>query len=100
MTGKHAPGPLSVRVTKYEGQFGIVSDASLADSDADWNDIYVDFGGYFGSYGPHVFAAAPDLLEALERVVTNNALGVTGARAREAWVLARAAIAKATGGAA
>ncbi len=33
----------------------------------DWDDIYVDFSGYFGSYGPDMFAAAPELLEALER---------------------------------
>ncbi|MGQ2992749.1 hypothetical protein [Variovorax sp.] len=27
-----------------------------------WVDIYVDFSGFFGSYGPHMFAAAPELM--------------------------------------
>ncbi len=30
-----------------------------------WEDLYVNFSGHFGSHGPHVFAAAPLLLEAL-----------------------------------
>jgi len=28
-----------------------------------WRDTNVSFSGYFGSYGPHIFAAAPDALE-------------------------------------
>jgi hypothetical protein len=44
-----------------------------------------------------LIAAAPDLLEALEAVRDNNRGGVTGQRAREAWVKANAAIAKALG---
>lgn len=30
---------------------------------------YVSFSGYFGNYGPDVFAAAPELLEALEQAI-------------------------------
>lgn len=101
MTGKHTPGSLSVRVTEYEGQFGIVSNTSSADGDADWNDIYVDFCGYFGSYGPHVFAAAPDLLEALTNLLqVNDGIPMLGTEASRRIDAARAAIAKAKGGAA
>ena len=31
-----------------------------------WEETYVNFSGYFGKHGPHVFAAATELLEALE----------------------------------
>lgn len=34
--------------------------------EGEWDDIYVDFGGYFGAYGPHMFALAPQLVEALK----------------------------------
>ena len=30
-----------------------------------WSDYYVAISGYCGDVGPHVFAAAPELLEAL-----------------------------------
>lgn len=35
----------------------------------DFGDAYVCFSGYFGNHGPHVFAAAPELLEALELAI-------------------------------
>jgi len=35
----------------------------------DFGDAYVCFSGYFGNHGPHVFAAAPELLEALEQML-------------------------------
>lgn len=57
----------------------------------DFGDAYVCFSGYFGSYGPHVFAAAPELLEALEAVVR------VADRATVEFDMARAAIAKAKG---
>lgn len=31
-----------------------------------WDETYIEFGGYFGCYGPHVFRAAPDLLDSLK----------------------------------
>lgn len=36
---------------------------------ADFDREYVSFGGYFGLHDPQVFAAAPQLLEALSEVV-------------------------------
>ena len=31
-----------------------------------WDEQYISLSGYCGEYGPHVFAAAPELLEALK----------------------------------
>lgn len=62
------PGPLSV-IKRGDGEdrlFGVESDHRHVEGE--WDDIYVDFSGYFGSYGPHVFAAAPDLLKVLKRI--------------------------------
>lgn len=39
-----------------------------------WDDQYVNFSGYYGSYGPHVFAAAPDLLAALKAIVSDGCM--------------------------
>ena len=33
---------------------------------ANWDDDYISLSGFCGIHGPHVFAAAPELLEALE----------------------------------
>lgn len=97
---KHTPGPLIVRKLTYpfDRQFDIVSDYKIPDGEVDL-DRYVAFSGYFGSYGPHMFAAAPEMLEALEALcnfkrdcpceVSNEELA--------AWDKARAAIAKAEG---
>ena len=62
-----------------------------------WEDSYVNFSGYFGKHGPHVFAAAPDLLEALE-VIANIATKPHHERALPAILdIARNSIAKAKG---
>ena len=34
-----------------------------------WDSQYVAFSGYYGSYGPHLFAAAPEMLAALKAIV-------------------------------
>jgi len=34
-----------------------------------WDATYICFSGYFGSYSPHVFKAAPDLYEALDNAM-------------------------------
>lgn len=49
------------------GQYRIenIDDDELYES-SPWSDYYVSISGYCGDVGPHVFAAAPELLEALE----------------------------------
>lgn len=37
-------------------------------AEGEWEEIYVAFSGFFGKYGPELFAAAPDLLEALRKI--------------------------------
>jgi hypothetical protein len=69
-----------------------------------WDDIYVDFSGFFGSYGPHLFAAAPEVLEALERarsllvIAEGQFPPAFNARVRAAIAQAGLAIARAKGG--
>lgn len=96
MSGKHTPRPLIVIKTQAmaEPQFQIESD--WINSDGEWRDKYVCFSGFFGSYGPHVFAAAPEMLEALKAVI---AFGDAAPywETEAARDLARAAIAKAEG---
>ncbi len=62
------PGALSVikRGDHEDRQFIVQSDYQRVEGK--WEDIYVDFSGYFGSYGPHVFSAAPDLLKVMKRI--------------------------------
>jgi hypothetical protein len=48
-------------------QFNIESELPVDSSK--FEDVYVCFGGYFGNYGPHMFAAAPEMLEALKSCV-------------------------------
>lgn len=96
---KHTPGPLMARQCICNGeiaprQFCIENERRDRMDGESWDDLYVFFSGYFGSYGPHVFAAAPELLEALESLIDlcdpheNN----------PDWLIpARAAIAKAKG---
>lgn len=62
------PGPLHVKATGNPGQFEIASDYMR--SKGDWDAVYVSFSGFFGSYGPNVFAAAPEMLEALKKALT------------------------------
>jgi len=35
--------------------------------DQPFEQVYVDFSGFFGAYNPKLFARAPQMLEALER---------------------------------
>lgn len=35
--------------------------------DQPFEQVYVDFSGFFGAYNPKLFARAPEMLEALER---------------------------------
>lgn len=57
-------GELRVVPTKYEHQFWIKG-AIEPHPDDNYIKNTVSFSGYFGSYGPHLFAAAPDLYTAL-----------------------------------
>lgn len=56
---KHTPEPLGVRSASECGQFWVEGRSSTG---GDFSSGYVSFSGYFGSYGPHMFAAAPELL--------------------------------------
>ena len=70
-----------------------------------WSDIYVRFSGFFGSLGPHVFAAAPELLEACRAMIEwddrekDHAVDFDARMhlCRVAFDKARAAVAKAEG---
>ncbi len=57
---QHTPGPLSV----VDGRL-IRNELRYRDP-AHWEGTYVEFSGYFGSYGPHLFSQAPALLDALQ----------------------------------
>lgn len=94
MSAQHTPGPLTVRnLTDSDArQFSIESDWRF--NDGSFEDRYVCFSGFFGSYGPHVFAAAPDLLEALEELEALGSLDLPHRRGA-ALVKAKAVIAKA-----
>ena len=68
----------------------------------DFRAEFFAISGFFGEHGPHVFAAAPDLLEALEALVDLVQPFSSGDTERysaeyEACENARAAIAKAKG---
>lgn len=91
-----SPGPLTVEVRDdATRQFGVKSD--YYNLDGDWNAIYVSFTGYFGSYGPELFAAAPETLQALKDLVQfADDNGLEQERGGVSMMLAaRAAIAKA-----
>lgn len=98
MSAQHTPGPLFVELRdeseSHGNQYAIQNASSDRYADLPWGDVYVNFSGYFGSYGPHLFAAAPDLLEALKALMFNadDSPSFDAAMAQ-----ARAAIAKATG---
>ena len=57
-----------------------------------WDETYVSFSGYFGKFKPELFAAAPDLYEALEM-----ALAWLDYEGRYDVQVIRAALAKARG---
>jgi len=76
-------------------QFHVENGPGIAGDDFDAE--YVSFGAYFGSHGPHVFAAAPELRTALQLLLsevdeTAKRNGWAGRGGREA---ARNALAKA-----
>ena len=61
--------PLIVKASRHHDQSIADRQFSIEQSDyepGDFGKKYVSFSGYFGEAGPHVFAAAPELLEALE----------------------------------
>lgn len=62
------PGPLSVVKGDQHVDRQFVVQSDFQNVSGKWDDVYVDFSGYFGSYGPNVFAAAPDLLKVLKRI--------------------------------
>jgi hypothetical protein len=89
---------ITVIKTAYDHQYRVENDLSECDH-KNWFQTRIYFGGYFGAHGPHVFAAGPNLLEALETLMQfapnqqcedQYELGV--------WADAKAAIAKAKGG--
>jgi len=61
--------PLIVKASRHHDQSIADRQFSIEQSDyepGDFGKKYVNFSGYFGEAGPHVFAAAPELLESLE----------------------------------
>lgn len=60
---------VSARSPEYPLQFGVENAFPHLPDTGSWDDFYVNFSGYFGSYGPHVFKAAPDLLAIAERIL-------------------------------
>lgn len=58
-------GDLRVVPTAYPEQFWIKDIVEPA-PDKGYIKNIVSFSGYFGSYGPQLFAAAPEMFEALE----------------------------------
>lgn len=93
---KHVGGNLIVIKATVDGeiipgQYRIENETR--DIDGKWDDIYVQVSGYFGAAGPYVFAAAPDLLEALEQ--TQSLLERLGLQSSDEYQANAVAIAKA-----
>lgn len=97
--------PLSVVATDHARQFYIENDYSELD---DFDREYVSIGGFFGNHGPHVFAAAPELLVAVKDLLApleraSIMLEARGKKldsgAQASLDAARAAVTKAEGGA-
>jgi hypothetical protein len=86
MSAQHTPGPLAVREDGF-----ITNEIRFRDPEH-WKETYVSFSGSFGSYGPQLFAAAPELLALL--IESQHSIGGDWRARRDA------AIAKATGRAA
>ena len=57
---------LHVKTLGLDRHAKITSDWRKHD-DQPWEDVYIDFSGFFGAYNPKLFARAPEMLEALER---------------------------------
>ena len=64
----NASGQLYVTTTSERDQFTIdnYSGKKFAEGEVVQLNDYFRIGGYFGSYGPHLFAAAPQMFEALK----------------------------------
>jgi len=60
------PLKISVMPSTSTRQFEIRS--NFHDTEGEWEDVYVDFSGFFGKFSPHTFAAAPEMLEVLDIV--------------------------------
>jgi hypothetical protein len=97
-TPKHTPGPLIVRKLPYpfDRQFDIVSDYEITDGEVDL-DRYVAFSGYFGSHGPNMYAAAPEMLAVLQGIHDMLIHDVSYEGRMSMRSILRAAIAKAEG---
>lgn len=66
---KDVPLALHVRpLGSARDQFSIDSDYMRAPV-GEWEDVYVSFSGFFGQYGPALFAVAPELASALADVL-------------------------------
>jgi hypothetical protein len=85
------PSPMTLTVVPCgpSGQFAIrrPNDVRLP-PEMEWEDYYIEFSGYFGSYGPNLFAAAPDMLAALKECLglAEIAETLTGCRADDDYV--------------
>lgn len=103
MSAQHTPGPLFVELRdeseSHGNQYAIQNASSDRYADLPWGDVYVHFSGYFGSYGPHLFAAAPELLELLKecREFFASCQAYDGADTNNLDTRCMDAIAKATG---
>jgi len=101
---KHTPGPWSIqtsnsyrRIGNNMGDGNVLSPCNQPDGHPD---LYFQNGGFNGP-DARLIAAAPDLLEALQVVLRDHMAvhGVGDLEMQPALFQARAAIAKATGGA-
>jgi hypothetical protein len=61
---EQTPGRLRIGQLSFAGQFEVTS--NYLSIDGNFKDRFIHFSGYFGAYGPHMFAAAPEMLEALK----------------------------------
>jgi len=90
--------PLIVKASRHHDQSIADRQFSIEQSDyepGDFGKKYVGFSGYFGEAGPHVFAAAPELLEALDN--TQHLLERLGLESSDEYQANASAIAKAKG---
>jgi hypothetical protein len=103
MSGKFKPTPAdpgTLRlcvVAMQHGQFAIENGPGSLHGEFDRH--YVHVSGYFGPHSPWVFAAAPELLEALEAICAEAENMSMTMRRRAIFNAGRAAIARATGAA-